>query len=59
LLQASADRIDSALPNYDAKNIHITNLGCNLAKNDVSMAEFAEWLTIVRGGEIAVIVTAH
>lgn len=59
LLQASADRIDSALPNYDAKNIHITHLGCNLAKNDVSIAEFAEWLTIVRGGEIAVIVTAQ
>src|SRR6185437_6729659 len=40
LLQASADRIDSGLPSYDSKNVHITHLGCNLAKNDVSTAEF-------------------
>jgi hypothetical protein len=53
LLQASADRIDSGLPSYDSKNVHITHLGCNLAKNDVSMMEFAEWLAVVRTGVVA------
>jgi hypothetical protein len=48
LLHWSADRIDSSVPSYDAANIHITHLGCNLAKNDVTMSEFEEWLTIVR-----------
>ncbi len=53
LLQASADRINSSLPSYDTKNVHITHLGCNLAKSDVSMAEFAEWLVVVKKGEAA------
>jgi hypothetical protein len=53
LLKSSLDRINSALPTYDSKNVQITHLGCNLAKNDVSMAEFADWLTIVRGREIS------
>ena len=53
LLQASADRIDSQMPSYDATNVQITHLGCNLAKNDVPMAEFSEWLAVVRKGEIA------
>lgn len=49
LLQPSADRIDSAVPAYDAKNVQITHLGCNLAKNDVTLGEFQEWLRVVRG----------
>jgi hypothetical protein len=53
LLQASADRINSELPSYDAKNLHITHLACNLAKNDVPMSEFAEWLAVVRKGQAA------
>jgi hypothetical protein len=58
LLQASPDRISSELPSYDVKNIQITHLGCNLAKNDVPMVEFAEWLNIVRGKVIAATATA-
>jgi hypothetical protein len=50
LLQASADRINGKLATYDAKNMHITHLGCNLAKSDVSMLEFEEWLAVLREG---------
>jgi hypothetical protein len=53
LLQASADRIDSKIIRYDAGNVHITHLGCNLAKNDVTMSEFNDWLKVVRGEERA------
>jgi hypothetical protein len=48
LLRASADRINSQLPSCDIRNVHITHLGCNLAKNDVSLQEFDEWLQVVR-----------
>jgi hypothetical protein len=51
LLQASADRIDSKVIRYDAGNVHIAHLGCNLAKNDVTMAEFNDWLKVVRSKE--------
>jgi hypothetical protein len=51
LLQASPDRIDSADPRYSRENVQITHLGCNLAKNNVSMGDFAEWLTVVRTDE--------
>ena len=54
LLQCSADRVDSALPSYDASNVHITHLGCNLAKNDVPMEQFQEWIEVVRAsGDVA------
>ena len=53
LLQASADRIDSKIIRYDAGNVHITHLGCNLAKNDVTMIEFNDWLKVVRGEDRA------
>ena len=53
LLQASADRIDSKIIRYDAGNVHITHLGCNLAKNDVTMIEFNDWLKVVRDMEKA------
>jgi hypothetical protein len=49
LLQASVDRIDSQNAKYDLQNIQITHLGCNLAKNDVTMMEFAEWLAVLKG----------
>jgi len=46
LLQMSADRIDSEGSSYDESNMHITHLGCNLAKNKFSTVEFHEWLEI-------------
>jgi hypothetical protein len=55
LLQASADRIDSEVPSYDARNVHITHLGCNLAKNDVSLQDFDAWLQVVRAGKPSVL----
>ena len=44
LLQMSVDRIVSENASYDESNIHITHLGCNLAKNKFSTEDFQEWL---------------
>ena len=52
LLACSADRIDSGRPWYDTANLQITHLACNLAKNDVPMAQFEEWLSIVRSADV-------
>jgi hypothetical protein len=49
LLQSSPDRIDSQDVAYSESNTHITHLGCNLAKNKVTLSDFEDWLTIVRG----------
>jgi hypothetical protein len=49
ILQASPDRTDSQDVAYNDANTRITHLGCNLAKNKVSMAEFEDWLSVVRG----------
>jgi hypothetical protein len=49
LLQASPDRTDSLDIAYNDANIRITHLGCNLAKNKVSMADFEDWLLVIRG----------
>lgn len=49
LLQASPDRIDSTDNAYSEANTQITHLGCNLAKNKVSLADFEDWLAVVRG----------
>lgn len=49
LLQPSPDRIDSLSPSYFADNVHITHLGCNLAKNKFDVDRFEEWLEVVRG----------
>lgn len=51
LLRPSADRINSADPRYSPENVQIAHLGCNLAKNDVSMEQFREWLQLLRGSE--------
>lgn len=51
LLQASSDRIDSENKAYDEGNIQLTHLGCNLAKNDVSMELWDEYLSMIRGEE--------
>jgi hypothetical protein len=49
LLQASPDRIDSQDSAYSESNTQITHLGCNLAKNKVSLSDFEDWLAVVRG----------
>jgi hypothetical protein len=49
ILQASPDRTDSFDIAYSDANIRITHLGCNLAKNNVSLTDFEDWLAVVRG----------
>lgn len=48
LLKMSVDRIDSGSKIYDTGNVHLTHLGCNLAKNDVSMEQWHEFLAHIR-----------
>jgi hypothetical protein len=48
LLQMSPDRIDSDVKTYDPQNVHITHLGCNLAKSSGSMEEWQEYLAMIR-----------
>jgi hypothetical protein len=52
MLQASADRRDSANTAYDDANVQITHLACNWAKNECAPDQFDEWLAIVRGAEV-------
>ena len=49
LLQPSADRIDSQVKSYDVDNIHLTHMGCNLAKNDATIERWLEYLNMLRG----------
>ncbi|MFL6353555.1 MAG: hypothetical protein ACJ74Z_17125 [Bryobacteraceae bacterium] len=53
LLQCSPDRIDSEDINYNETNTRITHLGCNLAKNKVTLSDFEDWLLVVRGEPFA------
>ncbi len=46
LLQPSPDRIDSASGSYGPENFQLAHLACNLAKNNASVAQFQEWLSI-------------
>lgn len=48
LFQMSRDRVDSAVKVYDASNLQITHLGCNLAKNDTTLTEWEEFLGMIR-----------
>ena len=48
LLQMSPDRIDSAQKSYAADNLHITHLGCNLAKSSATLEEWNDYLMIIR-----------
>ncbi|MFN4297874.1 MAG: hypothetical protein ACK4FB_13665 [Brevundimonas sp.] len=48
LLQMSPDRIDSANKAYAADNVHLTHLGCNLAKSSANMADWDDYLSVVR-----------
>jgi hypothetical protein len=43
LAQPSADRIDSHIKIYDGTNLHLTHLGCNLAKNEYPNDEALEF----------------
>jgi hypothetical protein len=48
LLRISADRIDSINKAYTAGNVHLTHVGCNLAKSSASLEEWAEFLDVLR-----------
>ena len=50
LLKMSADRIDSAKKSYDGENVHLTHVGCNLAKSSASIEEWQDFLEVLRGG---------
>jgi len=43
LAQPSADRIDGRIKIYDRTNLHLTHLGCNLAKNECPNDEALEF----------------
>jgi hypothetical protein len=49
LLKMSADRIDSAKKIYDGENVHLTHVGCNLAKSSASIEEWEDFLDVLRG----------
>jgi hypothetical protein len=48
LLRMSADRIDSMNKAYNSDNVHLTHVGCNLAKSSASLEEWAEFLEVLR-----------
>ncbi|CAN7188730.1 hypothetical protein LJR225_000518 [Phenylobacterium sp. LjRoot225] len=48
LLQISPDRIDSEAKTYDPANVHLTHLGCNLAKSSGTMEDWQEFLAVIR-----------
>jgi hypothetical protein len=48
LLKMSADRIDSSKKVYDHENVHLTHVGCNLAKSSASIEEWQDFLDVVR-----------
>ena len=52
MMQASADRIDSANGAYDDTNVQVTHLACNWAKNQYGVAEFEEWVSAIRGVDV-------
>ncbi|AWN50254.1 hypothetical protein DK419_25910 [Methylobacterium terrae] len=52
MMQASADRIDSANGAYDDTNVQVTHLACNWAKNKYGVAEFEEWVDAIRGVDV-------
>jgi hypothetical protein len=53
LLQPSPDRIDSQNADYGPDNLHLVHLACNLAKNQFSVAEFRQWLTLASASILA------
>jgi hypothetical protein len=53
LLQPSPDRIDSKNGDYGPDNFQLVHLACNLAKNQFTVAEFKEWLTLASASVVA------
>jgi len=53
LLQPSPDRIDSQNGDYGPGNFHLVHFACNLAKNQFSVAEFRQWLTLASASILA------
>lgn len=53
MMQASADRIDSTNGAYDDRNVQVTHLACNWAKNEYGLTEFDEWIGAIRGADAA------
>jgi hypothetical protein len=49
LLKMSADRIDSSKKSYNGDNVHLTHVGCNLAKSSASIEEWEDFLDVLRG----------
>jgi hypothetical protein len=49
----SIDRIDSSNKSYVAGNVHVTHVGCNLAKSAASMEVWSEFLDMVRSTDDA------
>ncbi|WP_156447332.1 hypothetical protein [Bradyrhizobium yuanmingense] len=45
----SADRIDGANKAYSAENVHLTHVGCNLAKSSALLEEWGEFFEVLRG----------
>lgn len=54
LFQPSPDRIDSSLPDYGLDNLCLAHLACNLGKNASSVAEFDEWLNLIRSSDSSI-----
>jgi len=48
LLQPSPDRIDSSIADYGVQNLKLAHLACNLGKNASSVAEFQQWLKVLK-----------
>jgi hypothetical protein len=46
LLQPSPDRIDSESGSYGPENFQLAHLACNFAKNNATVAQFQEWLSV-------------
>jgi hypothetical protein len=51
LLKMSPDRIDSANKNYDGSNLHLTHVGCNLAKSSASIQDWQDFLDMLRADD--------
>jgi len=54
LFQPSPDRIDSSIPDYGPGNLRLAHLACNLGKNASSVAEFDEWLNLIRSSDSSI-----
>jgi hypothetical protein len=51
LLKMSPDRIDSSNKSYDRDNVHLTHVGCNLAKSSASLEDWQDFLDVLRASD--------